>query len=319
MKNNLSNLPLNAMRAFAATARHASLAEAAEELHVTQGAVSRQIKALEEHLGFPLFDRSQRRLQLTPKGEMLLPALCDGFGQLIQAMQAAGKDSGELRIKVPPTVAVRWLIPRLHRFQAAYPSIDINLTTSWHFYNPDQEDFDAGLIYTLDKRTRSARASIRSEEILEEWMVPLCAPGYLEQAPPLGHIEDLAQHILLNCLCYGSHDDWGDWLQRQGHGHIRPRKMLMFDYLDIAMHAAVSGQGVVLGDLRLAEADLHAGRLVQPFRAEPQRLGAYALISPRKAQEHPGLQSFRDWLREEAKQGTSPPQASSQDRPTHIR
>lgn len=315
----ISNLPLNSLRAFEATARTESLTAAADELHVTQGAVSRQIKSLEEHLGFSLFDRSRKRLELTPKGAALAVGLSDGFGLLLQAVRSTEEKSDELRIKVPPTVAVRWLIPRLHQFQSAHPSIDVNLTTSWHFYDPDREDFDAGLIYSHAKRPQKPRPSIRNDEILEEWMAPLCSPDYLAATPPLEHIDDLAKHTLLNCLCYGTYDDWSDWFRRQGSAHIRPQKMLMFDYLDIALHAAVSGQGIVLGDLRLAEADLNAGRLIQPLDVEPVRLGSYHLISPRRALEHPGLQTFRDWLHEEARQGAFIPLESRLESASNIR
>ncbi|WP_259782790.1 LysR substrate-binding domain-containing protein [Aestuariispira ectoiniformans] len=294
----LANLPLNAMRAFTAAASHTSLAEAADELNVTQGAVSRQIKALEEHLGFPLFDRSQRRLTLTRKGEMLLPAFQDAFGQLTQAMREANKADEELRIKVPPSLAVRWLIPQLHLFQTSHPEIDINLTTSWHFFDPDTEDFNAGIIYAVDYIRPEPRPSLRFDEIAEEWMVPLCAPSYLETAPPLDTVDDLANHTLLNCLCFKSHDDWSYWLEQFGYPDLKARKMVAFDYLDIALHAAASGQGIVLGDISLVKEDMAAGRLVAPLDVPPLKVGSYYLVSHRRAEDHPHLETFRQWLQD---------------------
>ena len=306
MHKNNHSLPLNALRAFETAARHMSFTRAAEELSVTQGAVSRHIKGLEEHLELALFRRRHRMLELTEDGRYLLQGLSGAFEQIEETVRALGSHSTELNIKAPPTLAVRWLIPRLHRFETAYPDIPINLTTAWMCFDPDREHYDAGIGYESDIwPEKNFGVSITKDPICEEWMTPVCAPGYLSGKPPLTHPENLKGHTLLNCKGNHGDDDWVVWADRIGLPRFNPRQMLHFDFLDIALNAAAAGQGIALGDIRFVKSDIETGRLITPLDSPPQKIGSYFFISRRRAKPHPGWPKFRDWLLGETSEDSS--------------
>ncbi|RED49795.1 LysR substrate-binding domain-containing protein [Aestuariispira insulae] len=301
MQNN-TPLPLNALRAFEIAAKHLSFTRAAEELSVTQGAISRHVKGLEEYLQLPLFHRHHKTLELTEEGRYLLQGLTGAFEQIQETVRSLGNNRPELNIKSPPSLAARWLIPRLHRFEETHPEVLINLTTAWHFYDPDKEYFDAGIGYERAAGPEEyLAASLIKELICEEWMTPVCAPGYLEGKPPLQSPGDLNRHILLNCKGKRGFDDWTDWAEKLGVRPFNPRQIRQFDFLDIALNAAAAGQGIALGDIRFVQNDIEAGRLIIPLDAPPQKIGSYFMIRKRRANAHPGLVKFKDWMQEEAR------------------
>ncbi len=285
--------PLNALRAFEAAARNLSFTEAAAELFVTQGAISRQIKALEDHYGFPLFRRGHRQVELTEQGRLLLPAVTEALDRIARVSERLVGQERELKVKVLPTMAVRWVIPRLHHFQAAHPEIEVRLTTAWHFVDFAREDFDAGVVYS-----GWTAPGVRRDAIFVERMTPVCAPALLETAGPLTRPEDLrGQRLILNTP---TGRDWRRWADVVGVTGLPFDEALVFDMDDPAIRAAAAGAGVGLGDLRFVEDDLATGRLIAPLEIAPVEIGTYYLAAPESIADSPRVAAFRDWLIEQA-------------------
>ena len=288
--------PLNALKAFEAAARQLSFSAAAAELFVTQGAVSRQIKALEDYYGVPLFRREHRQVALTEPGRLLLPAASEALDRIALASErllGAGRD---LKVKVTPTIAVRWLIPRLHRFQSAHPEFEVRLTTAWPDLDFAREDFDAGIVYSGWRGT-----GVRRDLIFTEHATPVCAPGLLEEAGPLERPEDLKrQRLILNTT---TGRDWLDWAKAVGVEGLPIEDALVFDLDDPAIRAAAAGAGVALAATRFVEHDLAAGRLVAPLAIEPVEIGAYYFVAPESLADTPRVAAFRAWLIAEADEG----------------
>ncbi len=284
--------PLNALRAFEASARHLSFTLAADELAVTQGAISRHVKTLEDHFDVPLFVRGHRSLALTEEGERLLPALTDAFARIARAAEEVKSVAQDLRIKVPPTFAIRWLIHRLPRFENRRPDIHVRLTTAWHNVDFEREDFDAAIV-----SAETPPANLHATLISRERLAPVCSPALLHGPKPLKMPTDLAQHRLLHPSIDGS--DWRIWLAAAGVENINARDGQFFDIMDLALQAAEAGIGVAIADVMLVQADLRAGRLVIPFPIFASR-GAEWLVCPKPLARHPRITAFRDWLVEEA-------------------
>ncbi len=301
--------PLNALRAFEAAARNLSFTEAAAELFVTQGAISRQIKALEDHYGFPLFRRGHRQVALTEQGRLLLPAVTEALDRIARVSERLVGQERELKVKVLPTMAVRWVIPRLHRFQAAHPEIEVRLTTAWHFVDFAREDFDAGVVYS-----GWTAPGVRRDAIFVERMTPVCAPALLETAGPLKRPEDLKrQRLILNTP---TGRDWRRWAEVVGVTDLPFEEALVFDMDDPAIRAAAAGAGVGLGDLRFVEDDLATGRLIAPLEIEPVEIGTYYLAAPESIADAPRVAAFRDWLVAEVSRGASDPAGPPAERDT---
>ncbi len=285
--------PLNALRAFEVAARHLSFTLAAEELHVTQSAVSRHVKGLEEYLGIQLFHRTPQRLQLTEPAMALLPTLTECFDRIAQTVGRVTLSQRDLKVKLLPTLAIRWVIPRLKHFQSAYPDIQVRLTTAWHNVDFSREDFDVGIVYG-----EGERPGLRQDLILYEWMMPVCAPSLLEGEVPLEAPADLRYHTLLHPS--PTHRDWRAWLDMAGVADIDPDQGMDFDLDEMALQAAVGGHGVTLANPLFVADDIKAGRLVGPFSAPPMKTGAYYLVCPETWAERPSLVAFRQWLLDEA-------------------
>ena len=287
--------PLNALRAFEAAARHLSFTQAAQELHVTQSAISRHIKGLEDYLEIQLFHRGPQRLQLTEPARALLPTLTECFDRMAQTVGRVKASQRELRIKLLPTLAIRWVIPRLRHFQMAHPDIQVRLTTAWHNVDFSREDFDAGIVYGA-----AERPGLRQDLILYERMIPVCAPGLLQGPIPLQHPSDLKQHTLLHPT--PTHRDWREWLKCAGVNDVDPDQGMEFDLDEMALQAAIGGHGVTLANPLFVADDIKAGRLVVPFTVQPMQTGAYYLVCPEALTERPKVMAFRQWLLDEAKE-----------------
>lgn len=292
--------PLNALRAFEAAARHLSFTRAAEELHVTQGAVSRHIKLLEAHFGVPLFRRLHRGLELTERGRDLLPAISDAFERIARAAARLAGEDRDLRLNVPPSFAIRWLIPRLPRFRAQQPDIRVRLTTDLAHDEFYRGDFDAGIDCADPTRWPDLHLTLVSDERL----TPVCAPALIAGDPPLESPGDLAGHTLLHPT--PDHRDWRKWLAAAGVGEVDPEQGQTFSTEDMAVRAAAGGHGVAIGDLTLIAEELAAGQLVAPFDLVLSGdSGYYFLCSPARAAE-PKIALFRDWLLAEAAKADNP-------------
>jgi LysR family glycine cleavage system transcriptional activator len=283
--------PLNALKAFEAAACHLSFTRAADELHVTQGAVSRHVKQLEDHLGLALFRRLHRSLELTEEGRRLQAACSDAFAGLAGAVEGLTAGNGELRLKVPPTFAIRWLIRRLGDFEAAHPHIRVRLSTANPSVDFSPEEYDAAIVYGRnDQRDR------RMDLVMEERLTAVAPPAL---AGRLKTPADLKRHILLHPTT--DLRDWKAWLSLAGLPDPSRFRDQVFDTEDFAIQAAAAGRGVAIANLALVEEDLAAGRLVAPFPelAADSGYHYYLTCLPERA-SLPKIAAFRDWLRQAA-------------------
>lgn len=287
--------PLNALKAFDAAARHLSLTRAAEELYVTHGAVSRQIKELEGFLGRPLFERRPRGLELTDHGRLLAfttQRIFDDLRQAVRGLQAR-HDTDVITVSTVPSLAARWLVPRLAAFQARWPGREIRLGTSKHLVDFRRDNVDVALRYG-----RGGWRGVYSERLFSPREFPVCAPGMLEGTRSLRAPADLRHFTLIHDMSFGN---WSQWLAAADVPDIDPRKGLLLEDMNGALQAAIEGQGVALASLPLVHADLRAGRLVRPFPVDiPVELSFY-LVCEAGRENAPELLPFLDWLREEAR------------------
>lgn len=262
--------PLNAVRAFAAAARHLSFTRAALELHVTHSAVSRQIKSLEEFLGVALFERRIRQVALTAEGQQFFaevePALAQ-IGAAARSLQLQGP-ARAVRINVRPSFAVRWLIPRLPSFVERYPDIEPQVVTSTVMPEQAIDSFDIAVRRGLD----GWPPSIEVQPFLEDEVLVVGAPALFE-THPLPDVRALASHVLLSAKT--RKDDWDAWKKQVGAPRTRPAGRLQFDHLHFVLQAAVDGLGVALAPTSLVSHDLASGRLQSPLPALRMTLERY--------------------------------------------
>jgi len=282
--------PLNALRAFEAAARHLSFTKAAEELHVTQAAISHQVKALEARLGVKLFRRLTRGLLLTEEGHALLPDLRDAFDRLAQAVEKIGRGGqGTLTISLLTTIAVGWLVPRLSRFQDAHPGIDVRFSTTSRLVDFAVEDVDVAIRYGS-----GGWPGLRCDKLFDDAVTPLCAPRFLDR---LKRPEDLLSAPLLH---EQYEHDWRTWFRAAGLDVERLRPGPVFDSTRVAIHAAIAGAGIAVGAPFLFVDEIASGALVQPFDLIVPNGKAYWLLSPQATAERPKIKDFRDWALAEA-------------------
>ena len=292
--------PLNALRTFEAAARHLSFTRAADELHVTQAAVSHQIKALEDWLGVPLFRRMNRRLLLTEDGQRYLVSVRAAFDELTAGTQRllAGERQGVLTVSVIPSFAARWLVPRLGRFRDAHPEIDLRLAATLQNVDFTRDDVDVGIRYGAGRYP-----GLHVTFLMQESYFPVCAPALLDGRYPLKEPGDLCHHTLL-------HDEhapgqpnpeWRHWLKEAGAVEVRWDRGPVFGDASMMIQAAVAGQGVALGRNTLVVDDLAAGRLVRPFELSLPSNYAYWIVCPEHYADRPKIVAFREWLLREAR------------------
>jgi LysR family glycine cleavage system transcriptional activator len=288
--------PLKSLRAFEAAGRHLSFTRAADELFVTQAAVSHQIKSLEEFLGLPLFIRRNRKLLLTDEGQNYWPKIRDMFEGLTIATdqlksQTAG---GPLTVSVVPTFATSWLIPRLSNFNKEYPDIEVRLKASDEIVDFLQEDVDLAIYYETGNYP-----GLHSVTLLNEILTPLCSPAMLEGDKPLNVPEDLKNHNLLHDY---STRDWRKWLKLAGVANVELSHGAVFSHTSMVQQAAIFGQGIAMGHLVLSQAEVAAGRLVQPFELMMESDLSYDLVCPVEYASRPKIKAFIDWILEMVKE-----------------
>ncbi|WP_372524930.1 LysR substrate-binding domain-containing protein [Piscinibacter sp.] len=298
--------PLNALRVFDVTARCQSFSQAAQQLYLTQGAVSRQIQTLEQFFGFALFVRHPRKdLSLTHEGEMLVPVVRECFRSLQEVTQRLTQRATGLSLKIP-TCAMRWVLPKIMRFRAVQPDIDIQITTTLsHRVDFDCEPFDAAIVYGEHAATGHGERVTLFAEVL----TPACAPALLVERPLL-RPDDLAGHTLLHPT--RDHADWRRWLDAAGASDVSAERGQNFETMDLAMDAAVHGFGVTVGDCLLMSDDVAAGRLVRPFDLALPTGQHYDLVLPTRSAPGAKVAKFRDWLVEHlAATGAAPAPAAT--------
>src|SRR6478672_1311025 len=294
--------PLNALRAFEASARHLSLAKAAQELNVSPGAVSHQIRALEALLGIELFERRVRAIALTPAATMLYPGVQNGFLQIQEAVANLRQAANErvLVVSTPPGLTAKWLAARLYRFASEHPEIEVRISSSLANANFTTDGVDVAV------RNLAAQPAddpgLLIERLVEVSLVPVCSPRLDEQRGTPRTAEALARMPLI-------HDDslaarakmptWSDWFSAAGLPSIDVSRGLHFNSSDHALDAAGEGAGVLLAHDLLAYDDLRTGRLIIPV-ARPIWSGrAYHVVCPKHRSTVPQVRAFRDWIKQE--------------------
>ena len=294
---------LNALRAFEAAARHESFTRAANELFVTEGAVSRHVKLLEEDLGVQLFRRLPRSLKLTEAGRKFLPVLTDAFESIASAARQAQGSKRELKVICPPTFSIRWLLPRLQQFKSKFPEIQLRLTTApynWEIFFGGDFDlgFDCGSGYS--ERPDGIEAVL----VLQSIMTPVCAPRVLETAS-LIKPSDLAAHNLLHTT--PDRHDWEIWLKTFKVEGVDGNLGELFPSADMAYRAAALGQGVAVGDLVVLRDEIESGELILPFKDYEVRVPteAYHLFGAASSWNDPDVRTFRTWVLETAATGNA--------------
>jgi LysR family glycine cleavage system transcriptional activator len=291
--------PLNALRAFETAARHLNFSRAAEELSVTPGAISQQIQNLEDYVGASLFRRTPRGLLLTDAAQTALPALREAFDRLAEAaaLLTAAVDGRRLAVTAAPSFAAKWLVPRLGRFEAAHPQVDV-----WLSADMDLVDFGAGEIDLAIRYGAGPYPGLEAIRLMRETVVPVMSPE-LMAANPLNSPADLARHTLLHD---GSPDadascpDWQMWLAARGVKGVDGARGPRFNQSSLVIEAAVGGRGVALAKRTLARDDLDAGRLVAPIHITTSVDFAYYVVHPKAKGRLPQVKAFIAWITAEA-------------------
>jgi LysR family glycine cleavage system transcriptional activator len=286
--------PLNALRAFEATARHASFSKAAEELHVTPAALSHQIRGLEELLGLKLFHRRARTIEQTDAARLIYPGIRAGFESLRTAVEQLDRARQDriLVVSASPGLTAKWLVPRIYRFLAQHPDIDTRISASSAYSNFVTDGVDVGI-----RLSSGVHPDLHVEKLSDEWMLPLCSPRLLDGEHPLRSARDLPRFPLIQIDLPGLVPTWDDWLRAVGIDGIDTTRGLRLNVADHALDAASEGTGVVLGYKLVASHDMALGRLVSPFGPELPLAGrSYHFVCARGQERRPTVKAFRDWL-----------------------
>jgi LysR family glycine cleavage system transcriptional activator len=294
--------PLDLIQGFEAAARNLSFTKAAEELLITQSAVSRQIRALEEHLGVALFERRPRTLVLTEHGRTLQRAAAELLERLQQVTDGlkAERSAPQLTVTTTNGFASLWLIPRLRGFTTRHPSVDVRISATYEMLNLERSLVDVAVRYCPDDKAPPGAARLFGEDLL-----PVCSPALLNMAGrPLRSIDDLSHHTLLYMDVIGAVGtwlEWGTWLAAHGEPDLKPAAALHFGTYEQVIGAAVSGQGVAMGIGRLIGHLLQSGQLVAPLGQPTAGAHGYYIVRSAATGGRPQVQAFVDWLIEEAR------------------
>ena len=280
--------PLNSLRAFESAARLLSFTKAADELAVTQSAVSHQVKGLEDWAGVPLFRRDGRAVALTEAAAKYLPAVSAALDQIALAsrkLQAVDPGQGWLTVAVMPAFAGKWLVPRLAAFRAKHPNIDVWVASFERQTGALDADVDMAIRYG-----REEWPGLKRIKFLDEELFPVCAPAMAAQFKEPG---DLARATLLHDEL---REDWAMWLRAAGVTTVDATRGPGFDDSGLLIQAAIEGLGVALGRSVLVKRDLEAGRLMRPFQTAIPSESAYYLVYPPELENAPKIKAFREWI-----------------------
>ena len=282
--------PLNALKAFEAAARHESFTRASEELCVTQGAVSHQVKALEAQLGLKLFNRERQRLAITEAGRDYLAVVRDAFDRIALGTErlVQRQSSGVLTVSTSPDFAAKWLVGRLGRFAEAHPDIDLRVSATLHHVDFAREEVDLAVRHGDGNWPGLEVVRLTSDELF-----PVCSPKLLRGRHALREPADVLRHPLLHL------DDrtyWPRWLEAAGVRAEGPLQGPVMNRASMLIDAAIDGQGIALARTALAAGDLIAGRLAKPFAISLPVSKTYWIVCPRATASLPKIATFRAWL-----------------------
>jgi len=286
--------PLNALRAFEATARHLSFSKAAAELHVTPAALSHQIRGLEDLLGLKLFHRRARTIELTEPARLIYPGIQTGFESLRTALDQLDRARQDriLVVSATPGLTAKWLAPRLYRFLAKHPEIDTRISAAVGYANFTSDGVDVGI-----RLSAGAHPELYVEKLSDEWLVPVCSPQLLQGPAPLASPQDLSRFTLIQVDLPGLVPTWDDWLRMVGVEGIDTSRGLRLNVADHALDAATEGAGVVLAYKLVASRYIGLGQLVVPFGPELPLPGrAYYFVCAKGQEKRGSIKAFRDWL-----------------------
>jgi LysR family glycine cleavage system transcriptional activator len=307
-KTNGRPVPLPALRAFEAAARHLSFKKAAAELHVTAGAVSHHVKQLEEFLGVSLFRRLTRALELTAEAHAMLPRLREGFSAIDEAVERVHvrEVSRAFTVMTPPGFAKRWLLPRLAGFTRANPLLEIHVSSRNEMIDGREPDLELDLgdpgsdAPLVQVRFGTGHYSgLQVDEVFSAVYVAVCSPQLTRGRNALRSPADLRHHTLLHDDTEteeGARPAWESFLEMAGAPDVEVSRGPHFSDASLAIDAAIEGVGVALAMKPLVSADIASGRLVIPFEASAPTRYAYYLVMPANAVENPGVAAFRSWL-----------------------
>ncbi|PWR24455.1 transcriptional regulator GcvA [Zavarzinia aquatilis] len=286
----MDRLPLNALRAFEAAARNLSLSRAAEELHLTHGAISHQVKALEALLGSALFERRGRGVALTEAGQHLAEALSVSFTRINDAMQAVRRQgSGTLTISVLTSFAARWLVPRLERFHEAHPEVVLNMRTGRELADLRRDGIDMGV-----RVGKGRYPGLDTQFLMSEALYVVASPRLAGGLPKT--LDELRRYTLLR----DSFDDWAIWCRAAGIEVQGLKFGTAIQDSSVLLEAAANGGGIALARSVLAADDLASGRLVRLFDVEVPNIFSYWTVTLPERREEPAIAKFRAWLQAEA-------------------
>ena len=299
MRNRNALPALDLLVGFEAAARHLSFTKAGEELYLTQSAVSRQIKELEEQLGVALFQRRHRALALTPEGQQLYAAATQVLVTMRAATDRLRRRTGRQAIALTTThsFAALWLIPRLAGFTRAHPEADVRITADTRVQDLERDGLDIAI-----RHGPPSLAGPNAIRLFGERVFPVCSPKLLARKP-LKKPEDLKNHVLLQ---YDDPDGrhpwlhWKTWLEVAGIADLRPAGTLSFSGYEQIIPAALAGHGVALGRTPLVRDLLASKELVAPFKSSADPARAYFAIVSKRAEGRPEVQAFVEWLRKTA-------------------
>ena len=291
--------PLAPLRAFEATARHLSFTRAASELHVTQGAVSQQVKQIEEYLGFPLFHRRPRKLELTDEGKAFHGVVRDALMRISDKAESlkSAYQTGPVTVSVLPSFAVKWLIPRLAKFRQEHPEIAVRVDAEPRAVDLRDSEIDIAVRFT-----NKSYPELHTVELFRDRVFPVCSPDLMRDGRAPRRLEDLRDATLLyDTIAYGDFSgcDWDFWLKQVGLEGVDTHRGTGFTQADMVLQAAILGEGVALTRGSLAELDLAAGRLVKPLDISTPCPWTHLVVCLEESLSRPNVKAFHDWLVDE--------------------
>jgi LysR family transcriptional regulator, glycine cleavage system transcriptional activator len=298
---------LRSLRAFNAAARHLSFTKAADEMGVTPAAISHQIKELEDQIGVALFTRTSRSMTLTREGEILSAAAAESLDTLSRAVKRIKRLENRkvLKVSASPSIAAKWLVPRLDRFLDQSPGAEVRVDVSTTALDFERDDVDIAIRFGQGRYP-----GLKSDLLFTDKIFPVCSPRIITKEKPLAQPKDLLRHTLIH-LEYEAQGvvwpNWKMWMLAAGITDFDDKRGMHFGQTSLTVQAAIDGHGVALGDSNLVADDISEGRLVKPFELSlraPSQF-AYHVVSPMDTTNNPLVEAFRQWALSEAKETTS--------------
>lgn len=287
--------PLNSLVAFTAAAKHLSFTKASVELHVTQGAVSRQVRHLEDFLGQALFIREKRSLRLTATGQEYYAQAQRALSLIADATSQAQKPHNDSQITIITSnaMATFWLLPRVTEFQTLFPHIDLRILAVDSITSLENSDFDIALFYC-----RTPPPKLKATKLFNEIVYPVCSPAYLEANPHITEPDSLLNGTLLSLELDEEWFSWKELFDACGiHYHVDAYRRLKINNYPLIIQSALNGQGIALAWVNLVDDYLNSGLLVRPIETEVRTSSQFYLLQPTGfSQEKQGVKNFRSWL-----------------------